>query len=121
VSSETNYTTGGNQVSSSSSQEMFVLRETHKYIFFGPSRKDVKNTYFEAVYLYEKKLKIQAGQKVLLVNHGKEPYGVALVGKFNYLIEIKKCCVGIHIVYRNSGLRNVHFYTLMRAIVKFIF
>jgi len=68
-------------MSSSSSQEMFVLRETHKYIFFGPSRKDVKNTYFEAVYLYEKKLKIQAGQKVLLVNHGKEPYGVALVGQ----------------------------------------
>jgi len=68
-------------MSSSSSQEMFVLRETHKYIFFGPSKKDIKNTYFEAVYLYEKKLKIQAGQKVLLVNHGKEPYGVALVGQ----------------------------------------
>jgi len=62
------------------SQDMFVLRETHKYIFFGPSRKDVKNTYFEAVYLFEKKLRIQAGQKVVL-SHGKEVYGVALVGQ----------------------------------------
>jgi len=65
---------------SPSSQEMFVLRETHKYIFFGPSRKDVKNTYFEAVYLFEKKLRIQAGQKVIL-SHSKETYGVALVGQ----------------------------------------
>jgi len=62
------------------SQDMFVMRETHKYIFYGPSRKDVKNTYFEAVYLFEKKLRIQAGQKVVL-GHNKEVYGVALVGQ----------------------------------------
>jgi len=61
-------------------QEMFAMRETHKYIFFGPARKDVKNTYFEAVYLFEKKLRIQAGQKVVLA-HSKETYGVALVGQ----------------------------------------
>jgi len=59
---------------------MFVMRETHKYIFYGPSRKDIKNTYFEAVYLFEKKLRIQAGQKVIL-GHNKEVYGVALVGQ----------------------------------------
>lgn len=62
-------------------EDMHVLRETHKYIFFGPSRKDLKNTYFQAVYLFEKKLRIQAGQKVILTHNSKEEYGVALVGK----------------------------------------
>jgi len=62
-------------------EDMHVLRETHKYIFFGPSKKDLKNTYFEAVYLFEKKLRIQAGQKVVLAHNSKEEYGVALVGQ----------------------------------------
>jgi hypothetical protein len=62
-------------------EDMHVLRETHKYIFFGPSKKDLKNTYFQAVYLFEKKLRIQAGQRVVLTHNSKEEYGVALVGQ----------------------------------------
>lgn len=61
-------------------EDLHVLRETHKYIFFGPMRKDLKNTYFGGVYLFEKKLRIHAGQKVIL-SHSKEVYGVALVGQ----------------------------------------
>ena len=62
-------------------EDLHVLRETHKYIFFGPMRKDLKNTYFGAVHLFEKKLRIQAGQKVVLAHGSKEVYGVALVGQ----------------------------------------
>jgi len=61
-------------------EDLHALRETHKYIFFGPMRKDLKNTYFGAVYLFEKKLRFQAGQKVVLGN-SKDVYGVALVGQ----------------------------------------
>jgi len=62
-------------------EDLHVLRETHKYIFFGPMRKDLKNTYFGAVYLFEKKLRFQAGQKVVLAHNSKDVYGVALVGQ----------------------------------------
>jgi len=64
-----------------SPDDLHVLRETHKYIFYGPMLKDLKNTYFGAVYLFEKKLRIQAGQKVTLAHGSKETYGVALVGQ----------------------------------------
>jgi hypothetical protein len=62
-------------------EDLHVLRETHKYIFFGPMHKDLKNTYFGAVYLYEKKLRFQAGQKVVLAHNSKDVYGIALVGQ----------------------------------------
>jgi hypothetical protein len=66
-------------------EDLHVLRETHKYIFFGPMRKDLKNTYFGAVYLFEKKLRFQAGQKVVLAHNSKDIYGVALVGTQSFL------------------------------------
>jgi len=62
-------------------QEIYVIRETHNYLFFGPVRKDEKNTaFFAALYLFKKKMHLQPGQKVSLYDHEGE-FGVALVGQ----------------------------------------
>jgi hypothetical protein len=62
-------------------QEIHVMRETHNYLFFGPVRKDEKNTaYFSALYLFKKKMHLQPGQKVTLYDHDGE-FGLALVGQ----------------------------------------
>jgi hypothetical protein len=71
----------GGSVEDVEPEDLYVMRETHKYIFYGPMRKDLKNTFFGAVYLFEKKLRIQAGQKVILEHNPREQYGVALVGQ----------------------------------------